>query len=80
MLTRASLRWLTRSTKLNRTYQDLLLKDGIEATGDYWRNLFAFLNSLDSEGKLGREIEITMINPNRIAQFKKSDPIRLGGC
>ncbi|MFB6291436.1 MAG: IS110 family transposase [Candidatus Bipolaricaulia bacterium] len=58
--------------KLDQNYQDLLLKVGIESTGDYWRNLFTFLNSLDLSGK----IEITMINPNRIHQFKKSDLIK----
>jgi len=58
--------------KLDRNYQDLLLKVGIESTGDYWRNLFSFLNSLDLSGK----VEITMINPNRIHQFKKSDLIK----
>ena len=58
--------------KLDRKYQDLVVKVGIESTGDYWRNLFSFLNSLDLSGK----IEITMINPNRIHQFKKSDLIK----
>ena len=58
--------------RLDGTYRDFTLKVGIESTGSYWRNLFSFLNSLDPSG----EIEITMINPNRIAQFKKSDLIK----
>lgn len=58
--------------KLDRKYQDLVVKVGIESTGNYWRNLFSFLNSVDLSGN----IEITMINPNRIAQFKKADLIK----
>jgi len=53
--------------RLDGTYRDFTLKVGID-----WRNLFSLLNSLDPSG----EIEITMINPNRIAQFKKSDLIK----
>jgi len=58
--------------RLDNTYRELVLKVGIESTGSYWRNIFSFLNSLDPSGT----IEITMINPNRIAQFKESDLIR----
>lgn len=52
---------------------DRKVRIGLEATGNYWKPVFNYLREL--EGEL--DTVLTLINPNKIHQFKKMDLTRV---